>query len=62
MGMNVNITKEFYDILSKLNTEKHLTIIMATHDLDEVENEDARVICMATDVKFDGNIKDWKGV
>lgn len=61
-GLDVNITKEFYDILIKLNKEKHLTIIMATHDLDEVENEDARVICMAIDVKFDGNIKDWKGV
>lgn len=61
-GLDVNITKEFYDTLSKLNKEKNLTIIMATHDLDEVENEDARVICMATEVKFDGNIKDWKGV
>ena len=56
------ITKEFYDTLSKLNKEKGLTIIMATHDLDEVENENARVICMATEVKFDGNIKEWKGL
>ena len=61
-GLDVNITKEFYDTLIKLNKEKHLTIIMATHDLDEVENEEARVICMATEVKFDGNIKDWKEV
>ena len=61
-GLDINITKDFYDTLIKLNKEKNLTIIMATHDLDEVENEDARVICMATDVKFDGNIKDWKGV
>ena len=59
-GLDVNITKEFYDILNKLNKESDLTIIMATHDLDEVENEDARVICMATTVKFDGNIKDWR--
>ncbi|MCR5146265.1 MAG: ABC transporter ATP-binding protein [Clostridia bacterium] len=61
-GLDINITKEFYDTLIKLNKEKHLTIIMATHDLDEVENEEARVICMATEVKFDGNIKDWKEV
>ena len=61
-GLDINITKDFYDTLIKLNKEKNLTIIMATHDLDEVENEDARVICMATDVKFDGNIKDWKEV
>ena len=61
-GLDVNITKEFYDTLSKLNKEKGLTIIMATHDLDEVENADARVICMASSIKFDGNIKEWKGL
>ena len=59
-GLDVNITKEFYDILNRLNKESNLTIIMATHDLDEIKNENARVICMATTVKFDGNIKDWK--
>ena len=59
-GLDVNITKEFYEILNKLNKEKGLTIIMATHDLDEVENDDARVICIATTIKFDGNINDWK--
>ena len=59
-GLDVNITKEFYEILNKLNKQSDLTIIMATHDLDEVENESARVICMATTVKFDGNIKDWR--
>lgn len=59
-GLDVNITKEFYDILNKLNKESNLTIIMATHDLDEVENENARIICMATSVKFDGSIKEWK--
>lgn len=60
-GLDINITKEFYDILNKLNKEEGLTIIMATHDLDEIDNEDAKVICMATSVKFEGNIKEWKG-
>lgn len=59
-GLDVNITKEFYEIINKLNKESNLTIIMATHDLDEIENENARVICMATTVKFDGNIKHWR--
>ncbi len=59
-GLDVNITKEFYNILNKLNKEQGLTIIMATHDLDEVENDDVRVISLATDIKFDGKIKDWK--
>ena len=60
-GLDVNITKELYGILDKLNKEQGLTIIMATHDLDEIRNKGARVICMATSVKFDGKVEDWKG-
>ena len=60
-GLDVNITKEFYGILGRLNTEEGLTIIMATHNLDEVKSRGVRVVCLATTVKFDGNIKEWKG-
>ena len=58
---DINITKELYDILNKLNKEHGLTIIMATHDLEEIKNMNVRVICMATTIKFDGKIEDWKG-
>lgn len=61
-GLDVNITNEFYKILDKLHTENKITIIMATHDLDEIKTKDVRVICMATTVKFDGKIEDWKGL
>jgi len=61
-GLDVNITKELYDILEKLHTEKGLTIVMATHDLDGIKAKDVRVICMATTVKFDGKIEDFKGL
>lgn len=47
-GLDVNITKEFYALLDKLNKEKNLTIIMATHDLDEIESKSIRVIKLAT--------------
>lgn len=57
-GLDVNITKDFYNILNKLNKETGLTIIMATHDLDEIDNDDIRVIRIATTVQFDGNIKE----
>lgn len=57
-GLDINITKEFYKILNRLNKETGLTILMATHDLDEIENENARVICIATSVKFDGTMED----
>ena len=61
-GLDINITKEFYSILDKLHKEHNVTIIMATHDLDEIKTMDVRVICMATTVKFDGKIEDWKGL
>lgn len=61
-GLDVNITKELYEILELLNKNQGLTIMMATHDLNEMKSKNVRVICMATTVKFDGNIKDWKGL
>lgn len=57
-GLDINITKEFYDILEKLNKESGLTIIMATHDLDGIKAENVRVVWMATTVKFDGTRKE----
>ena len=57
-GLDINITKEFYDILEKLNKENGLTIIMATHDLDGIKAENVRVVWMATTVKFDGTRKE----
>lgn len=61
-GLDVNITKELYSILGKLHKENNMTIIMATHDLEEIKAMNVRVVCMATKVKFDGKIEDWKGL
>lgn len=56
-GLDSNITKEFYEVLDKLNKEHNLTIIMATHDLDEIKSNNIRVICMATTIKYDKKIQ-----
>ncbi|MBO5349508.1 MAG: ABC transporter ATP-binding protein [Clostridia bacterium] len=61
-GLDVNITKELYSILGKLHKENNMTIIMVTHDLEEIKSMDVRVVCMATKIKFDGKIEDWKGL
>ena len=61
-GLDINITKELYTILGKLHKEQGTTIIMATHDLEEIKTMDVRVICLATTLKFDGKISDWKGL
>ena len=61
-GLDANITRELYDILENLHKENNMTIIMATHDLYEIKSMEVRVICMATTVKFDGKIQEWKGL
>ncbi len=60
-GLDYNITKELYEILKELNKNQNMTIIMATHDLDEINHENVRIICLAKTVKYDGNIENWKG-
>ena len=61
-GLDYNITKELYDILEKQNKEEKMTIIMATHDLDEVEHIKPRIICLSKTIKYDGEIEGWKGI
>ena len=61
-GLDVNITKELYSLLEKLHNEKSMTIIMATHDLDEVTAKDIRVIHIAKGIKYDGKLENWEGL
>lgn len=60
-GLDYNITKELYKILENENKENKMTIIMATHDLDEINEIKPRIISLAKTVKYDGNIEGWKG-
>ena len=60
-GLDYNITKELYKILGYENKENKMTIIMATHDLDEINEIKPRIISLAKTVKYDGNIESWKG-
>lgn len=60
-GLDVNITKELYKILETQNKENNMTIIMATHDLDEIEVINPRIIYLAKTVKYDGKKNKWKG-
>jgi len=60
-GLDFNITKELYSILEKENKKDKMTIIMATHDIDEIEELKPRIIYLATSLKYDGDIEGWKG-
>ena len=61
-GLDYNITQELYKILEKENKENKTTIIMATHDLDEISNKKLRIIELAKKIKYDGKVEGWKGL
>ncbi len=60
-GLDYSITKELYKILEELNTKNKMTIIMATHDIDEINEIKPRIVYLAKTVKYDGDIEGWKG-
>lgn len=60
-GLDINITKNLYKILENENTNNKTTIIMATHDLDEIEDIKPRIIWIAKSIKYDGEYDGWKG-
>lgn len=59
-GLDVTTIKNFYNILDELYKNTDITIIMATHDLDAIKNENIRVIVLEQKVVFDGNIEDYE--
>lgn len=61
LGLDFNITKELYEILKNQNKENKMTIIMATHDFDELEEIKPRIIYLAKTIKYDGELEGWKG-
>lgn len=60
-GLDYNITNDLYEILKNLNKEKQMTILMATHDIDEINEIKPRIINLAKTVRYDGNLEGWKG-
>ena len=58
-GLDSGSIDLFYKILDDLNQSLGITIIMATHDLDEIKNDNVRVVGLEQEVIFDGNIKQY---
>ena len=47
--------KLFYKLISKLNKENGITIVMVTHDLERVINSTNKIIYLKDELKFAGN-------
>ena len=58
-GLDPAMTREFYDILDRLNREKHIAVLMVSHDLEQVRQYAHRVIVMDQTVEFDGTRDEW---
>jgi len=59
-GLDPVITEEFYRLLGRLNKERQVTILMASHDMAQVSSYASRVIVMNQTKEFDGSIDEWK--
>ncbi len=57
-GLDINISREIYSILQDLN-KKGVTIIMASHDMEEIGKYGNRFVVLNQKLEFDGNNHEW---
>jgi len=57
-GLDKATIRNFYKILDELYAKNDVTILMATHDLEEIHNPSIRVIELDQEIVFDGNINE----
>ncbi len=58
-GLDPKITAHFYELLGKLCEEQKITIMMNSHDLNEVARCANRVVVINRTVEFDGTKNEW---
>ena len=58
-GLDPAITAEFYELLDTINKKQGVTILMVSHDLEQVEQYAGHIIMMNQTVEFDGDNEAW---
>lgn len=58
-GLDKASIKTFYKTLDELHQKGEITIIMATHDLDDLSNDKIRVVALDQEIVFDGKIEEY---
>lgn len=58
-GLDPAITAEFYSLIDHINKKQGVTILMVSHDLDQVEQYASHIIMMNQTVEFDGDHEAW---
>lgn len=60
VGVDISAKEKFYALLEKLNTERGLTIIIVSHDVDVVANEVKYVLCLNQELVCHVSSKEFK--
>ena len=59
-GVDAKMQEQFYAFLRKLNKEMHITLILASHDLDTIEQEATELICINKTLVYCGMAKEFR--
>lgn len=54
-GVDQATQDEFYKLLSKLNKEKNITLVLVSHDVDVIAREVTELACINKTLIYDGN-------
>jgi zinc transport system ATP-binding protein len=46
VGVDIVMQKEFYDFLERLNKEKKITLVLATHDISNITSRVGKIACI----------------
>lgn len=60
VGIDHQHVQSFYDMLTKLNREQKITLILVTHDVDTVSNRISHVACLNQSIHFHGFKQDFQ--
>ena len=60
-GIDLETQNRFYTLLRKLNSERNITIILASHDLDAVNKLANKVACINRKMSFHGDAREFFG-
>ncbi len=59
-GLDEEVTTLFYETLRNLNKQNNISILMISHDLEEVYKNAKRVAVLDKSLKFCGSVDEWK--
>lgn len=59
-GVDTSSQETFYGLLSKLNKQRGLTIIIVSHDIDMIAEDVDRILCLNESLVFHGSPEDFQ--